>query len=50
MKKEIKKVNRSISIDKKLDTIMENLILNKSKYIEWLIIQDMQKNGLYKKQ
>ena len=50
MEKEITKVNRSISIDKKLDTIMEDLILNKSKYIEWLIIQDMQKNGLYKKQ
>jgi hypothetical protein len=49
MKKEITKVNRSISIDKKLDIIMENLILNKSKYIEWLIIQDMQKNNLYKK-
>lgn len=47
MKKEITKVNRSISIDKKIDIIMENLILNKSKYIEWLIIQDMQKNGLY---
>ncbi len=48
MKKEITKVNRTVSIDKKLDTIMENLMMNKSKYIEWLIIQDMTKNDLYK--
>lgn len=46
MEKEVTKVNRSISIDKKLDIIMKNLILNKSKYIEWLIIQDLNNKGL----
>jgi len=48
MKKEITKIKRTISIDKKLDIVMENLMINKSKYIEWLIIQDMTKNDLYK--
>lgn len=47
MKKEITKIRRTISIDVELDKIMENLILNKSKYIEWLIIQDMEKNKLF---
>ena len=49
MKNGITKVKRTISLDKKLYLAMEQLILNKSKYIEWLIIQDIQKYGLYKK-
>ena len=42
----MKKTRRTISIDKELNLKMEELILNKSKYIEWLIIQDMKKNNL----
>lgn len=41
MKREITKKKRTISIDRNLDNIMEELISNKSKYIEWLIYQDM---------
>lgn len=45
MEKEITKVGRTVSIDKKLDIIMNDTITNKSKYIEWLIFQDLKKNG-----
>lgn len=34
----------AISIDPKLDNIMEELFDNKSKYIEWLIFNDMKKH------
>ena len=35
----------SISIDKKLTELIKENITNKSKYIEWLIYQDMKKNN-----
>lgn len=44
MKKKKEKINISVTIDKKLDEYMEELISNKSKYIEWLIYQDLSKN------
>lgn len=39
------KINISLSIDPKLASYMEDLFDNKSKYIEWLIEQDLLKNG-----
>jgi hypothetical protein len=42
MKKIKDKINISISIDKKLNKHIEELISNKSKYIEWLIYQDLK--------
>ena len=44
MKKQITKIKRSISIDKNLDNLMNETISNKSKYIEWLIYQDLKKS------
>jgi len=46
MKKTKDKMNISISIDKKLNKYVEEEISNKSKYIEWLIYQDLKKNGV----
>lgn len=37
------KVKVSISIDRKLDEIINEEFANKSKYIEWLIYQDLKK-------
>lgn len=37
------KVKVSISIDRKLDEIISEEFTNKSKYIEWLIYQDLTK-------
>jgi hypothetical protein len=34
-----------ISLDKSLSDIIERKIQNRSKYIEWLIYQDMLKNN-----
>ena len=39
------KNNRSISINKKLDDLMTELMSNKSKYIEWLIYNDLKNNS-----
>lgn len=36
------KINRAISIDRNLDNLMNEQIINKSKYIEWLIYQDLK--------
>lgn len=44
MKKKKTKVNISISIDKKLNGYINELISNKSKYLEHLIYQDLLKN------
>ena len=44
----MKKINKnriSISLDKQLDDILNDEFSNKSKYIEWLIYQDMLKNS-----
>ena len=38
------KVNRTISINKELDDMMNEIISNKSKYIEWLIYNDLKNN------
>jgi hypothetical protein len=46
MKKKKEKVIVSISIDRKLDDCIEELFDNKSAYIEWLIEQDLLKNGV----
>lgn len=46
MKTKKEKVSVSISIDKKLDGYMEEMFDNKSAYIEWLIEQDLLKNGV----
>ncbi len=40
------KVSISISIDKKLNSYMEEMFDNKSRYIEWLIEQDLLKSGI----
>ena len=45
MKKK-EKVNVSISVDRKLDNYMNEMFENKSKYIEWLIEQDLLKSGV----
>jgi hypothetical protein len=41
-----KKANRRISINKELDNLMNEIISNKSKYIEYLIYNDL--NEKYK--
>lgn len=46
MKRKKEKTNICISIDKKLNEMMDSEINNKSKYIEWLIYQDLKKSGL----
>jgi hypothetical protein len=43
--KRINKNRISISIDKQLDDILNEEFNNKSKYIEWLIYQDMLLNS-----
>jgi len=39
------KTTISLSIDKKLNKYMNELFENKSKYIEWLIYQDLTKKN-----
>jgi len=34
----------NISVDKKLDDLMNDLFGNKSKYVEYLILEDMKKH------
>ena len=45
MKKKTKVV-LSVSVDKKVAEFIEETITNRSKYIEWLIYQDMMKNNV----
>jgi len=40
------KVVVSLSIEKKLNDYMDELFDNKSKYIEWLIYQDLDNSGV----
>jgi hypothetical protein len=40
------KVIVSLSIDRKLDDYMNDMFENKSRYIEWLVEQDLLKNGI----
>lgn len=46
MKREKTKKAMPLSIDRKLADLIEKNITNKSKYIEYLIYQDMKKNNL----
>jgi hypothetical protein len=39
------KVVISVSIDKQLSNLIKENMSNKSKYIEWLIYQDMRNNN-----
>jgi hypothetical protein len=43
------KLKVSISIDRKLDEVINEEFSNKSKYIEWLIYQDLKKYSKNKK-
>jgi hypothetical protein len=45
MRKKTKKTI-SISIDRQLSDLIKENITNKSKYIEWLIYQDMSKQNI----
>lgn len=40
------KVTISLSIDKKLNNYVNELIENRSKYIEWLVYQELMKNNV----
>jgi len=45
MKKEKTKMTLTVSMDRKLFEIIENKFNNKSKYIEWLVYQDLLKKS-----
>lgn len=47
-KEEDLKVRLSVTINSKLSQIVNETIGNKSKYIEWLITQDLNKNNQLK--
>jgi len=39
------KINRAISLDRTLSNIVDDTIVNRSKYVEWLIYQDLLKTS-----
>lgn len=41
----ITKVRISVAVDRKLNDILDEEFVNKSKYVEWLIYQDLIKNS-----
>jgi hypothetical protein len=45
MREEEKKSKVSITINRDIINIVQELHTNKSKYIEWLIYQDLRKNN-----
>ena len=45
MKKEKTKISMTVSMDKNLFNMVETKFTNKSKYIEWLVYQDLLKNS-----
>jgi hypothetical protein len=45
-KSQITKTNVPVSMDKKLAALIAENVSNKSKYIEWLVYQDMMKNNV----
>ena len=45
MRKKTKKT-LAISVDRQLSNLIDEIISNKSKYIEWLIYEDMKKNNV----
>ena len=40
------KITIAITIDRKLSNIIDEIISNRSKYIEWLIYQDLKKSNV----
>lgn len=44
--RKITKVVIALSIDRNLSELMESIISNKSKYIEYLVYQDMKRNNV----
>jgi len=44
MKREKTKKNFTVSMNRKIFNIVDDKFVNKSKYIEWLIYQDLLKN------
>lgn len=48
LKIEEKKVRLTITVNPELDKIISELHTNKSKYVEWLIYQDLRKNNTIK--
>lgn len=49
MEKKITKIKITITIDKNINDVMSEDITNKSKYIEWLVYQDMMKKSTNEK-
>jgi hypothetical protein len=45
MNRKITKTNMTITLDKNVKKILDKDIINKSKYIEWLIYQDLKINS-----
>ena len=45
MKHQVTKTHLCITVDKNLSDIINDEITNKSRYIEWLIYQDMKQNS-----
>ena len=45
MKRQKTKINFTITLKKELYEIIKDKFSNKSKYIEWLVYQDMLKNS-----
>lgn len=45
MEKKITKTKITITIDKNISDVINEEITNKSKYIEWLIYQDMKQKS-----
>ena len=45
MKRKKTKDNITISLDRTLNNIVDDIIANRSKYVEWLIYQDILKNS-----
>ena len=39
------KIRISLTVDRKLNDILDEEFINKSKYIEWLIYQDLMKHS-----
>lgn len=48
MKRIKSKIKITISIDKNLNNVMSESLFNKSKYIEWLIHQDLKEHRIEK--
>jgi len=43
--KQVTKTNITITLDRNLNEVLNEEFGNKSRYIEWLIYQDMKKNS-----